>query len=139
MPIKAAAVTSDTEALCKGFTLEVKVVPKKDLRLHVIVDKTCVNNQARWGLIFELERKIDGAWTQIVYVSYKPKLDDAQAQQGIQKMLADKRISKEQQAIAQNEVIPVAAQLEGSSGPTPTQSKQLEAASRKMVVADIGG
>ena len=139
MPVKAVAITESTPAPCQGFTLEIKVVPKKDLRLHVIVDKTCVNNQARWGLVFELDRKIDGEWTQIVFVSYKPKLDDIKAQQGIEKMLADKRMTKKQQELARDEVIPAAAALEGTSGPTPEQAKKIEAASRKVVVAEIGG
>ncbi len=139
MPIKARAITKAAPAPCQGFTLEIKVVPKKDLRLHVIIDKTCVNNSARWGLVFELDKKIDGEWTQIVFVSYKPKLDDAQAQGGIQKMLADKKMTKKQQELAKNEVIPVAAELEGTTGPTPQQAKRLEAGSRKVVVAEIGG
>jgi hypothetical protein len=139
MPIKATAITEKSPAPCRGFTLEVKVVPKKDLKLHVIVDKTCVNNEARWGLIFELEKRIEGEWTQIVFVSYKPKLDDISAQRGIQKMLADKKLSKEQQAIARDEVIPPTLELEGTAGPTPQQAKRIESASRKMVVAVIGG
>lgn len=139
MPIKAVAITKSSPAPCHGFTLEIKVLPKKDLRLHVIIDKTCVNNQARWGLVFELERKIDGVWTQIVFVSYKPKLEDTQAQKGIQKMLADKKMTQKQQTIAKEEIIPVTAELEGTSGPTPSQARRIEAASRKMVVAEIGG
>ena len=139
MPVKAQAITKKTPKPCQGFTLEIKVVPKKDLRLHVVIDKTCVNDQARWGLVFELDRKIDGEWTQIVFVSYKPKLDDVKAQEGIQKMLADKTVTKKQQAIVKDEVIPATAVLEGGSGPTPAQAKAIEAASRKVVVAEIGG
>lgn len=139
MPIKAVPVTDSTPELCKGFTLEIKVVPKKDLRLHVIIDKTCVNNQAVWGLIFELDRKIDGEWTQVVFVSYKPKIEDLQAQQGIQKMLADKKVTKNQQQLIKDEVIPPTAELEGTSGPTQDQAKRIEAGARKVVVAEIGG
>lgn len=139
MPIEAIALKESTPAPCKGFTLEVKVVPKQDLRLHVVVDKTCVNNEARWALIFELDRKIDGEWVQVVFVSYKPKLDDVPAQKGIEKMLEDKKISKKQQAIARDEVIAPTAELEGTAGPTPDQAKRIEAASRKLVVAEIGG
>lgn len=138
MPVKAIAITDKTPTPCKGFTLEVKVVPKNDLRIHVIIDKTCVNNEAVWGLIFELERKEGTDWVQIVFVSYKPKVDDQQAQAGIQKMLADKKISKDQQTIAKNDLIPATAELEGSAGPTPQQSKKIEDASRKLVVANIG-
>src|ERR1044072_9934565 len=127
MPIKAVPVTDSTPALCKGFTLEIKGVPKKDLRLHVIIDKTCVNNQAVWGLIFELDRKIDGEWTQVVFVSYKPKIEDLQAQQGIQNMLADKKVTNNQQNIIKDQLIPAAAQLEGTEGPTKDQAKQIEA------------
>jgi len=139
MPIKALPVTGSTPQPCKGFTLEIKVVPKKDLRLHVIVDKTCVNNQAVWGLIFELDRKMDGEWTQVVFVNYKPKPEDVQAQQGIQKMLGDKKITKQQQQLIKDEMIPATAELEGASGPTPPQAKKLEASARKVVVAEIGG
>jgi len=139
MPIKAVPVTEATPTMCKGFTLEIKVVPKKDLRLHVIIDKTCVNNQAVWGLIFELDRNIDGEWTQVVFVNYKPKIDDLQAQQGIQKMLADKKVTKNQQQIVKDDLIPSTAALEGTDGPTKDQAKQLEASARKVVVAEIGG
>lgn len=139
MPIKAVPVTDATPELCKGFTLEIKVVPKKDLRLHVIIDKTCVNNQAVWGLIFELDRKIDGAWTQVVFVSYKPKIEDLQAQQGIQKMLADKKVTKNQQQLIKDQVIPPTAELEGTDGPTKDQANRIEAGARKVVVAEIGG
>jgi len=139
MPINAVAVTDSTPEPCKGFTLEIKVVPKKDLRLHVIIDKTCVNNQAVWGLIFELDRKIDGEWTQVVFVSYKPKIEDLQAQQGIQNMLAQKKVNKDAQQVIKDELIPATAQLEGTDGATPAQSKQIEASARKVVVANIGG
>jgi len=139
MPIKAVPVTESTPEPCKGFTLEIKVVPKKDLRLHVIIDKTCVNNQAVWGLIFELDRKIDGEWTQVVFVSYKPKIEDLQAQQGIQKMLADKKVTKNQQQLIKDQVIPPTAELEGTDGPTKAQANRIEAGARKVVVAEIGG
>lgn len=139
MPIKATAITDATPAPCMGFTLEVKVVPKKDLKLHVVVDKTCVNNQARWALLFTLEKKIDKEWVEIVFVSYKPKLDDTKANQGVEKMLIDEKISKKQLAIAKEEVIPVTAELEGTAGPTPAQAKRIEAASRKLAVAEVGG
>lgn len=139
MPIKATAITARTPAPCMGFTLEVKVVPKKDLRIHVIVDKTCVNNQARWSLLFTLEKKMDGAWVEIVFVSYKPKLNDVPANKGIEKMLIDEKISKKQVTIAKDEVIPVTAELEGTTGPNPDQAKRLEAVSRKLAVAEIGG
>jgi len=139
MPVKVTAITKKTGAPCMGFTLEVKVVPKKDLRIHVIVDKTCVNNEARWALLFTLEKKVDNTWTEIVFVNYKPKLDDVKANQGIEKMLADEKISKKQITIAKEDVMPVAAELEGSAGPTPDQAKRLEAASRKLAVAEIGG
>ncbi len=134
MPVKALAITDTTPAPCKGFTLEVKVVPKKDFKLHVIIDKTCVNNEARWGLIFELDKKD----VQIVFVSYQPKLDDTKAQEGIQKMLADKKISKEQQAIVKNEIIPATAAIEGVENPTPAQKAAIETSSRKMTVVHIG-
>ena len=139
MPVKAIAITESTPAPCVGFTLEIRVVPKKDLRLHVVIDKTCVNNEARWGLIFELDRKIDSQWTQVVFVSYKPKLNDVKASEGIQKMLANKKMTKKQQQIVKDELIPATAVLQGGTGPTPGQAKVIEAVARKVVVAEIGG
>jgi hypothetical protein len=139
MPIKATAITKSKPAPCMGFTLEVKVVPNKNLKLHVVVDKTCVSNEARWALLFTLEKRIDGEWVEIVFVSYKPKLDDIKANQGIEKMLIDEKLSKKQLAIAKEEIIPVTAELEGTAGPTPAQAKKIEAASRKLAVAEIGG
>lgn len=139
MPVKAVAITTSTPKPCTGYTLEVKVVPKRDLRLHVIVDKTCVKNKPRWGLIFELEKKVGNDWVQIVFVSYQPKLDDTKAQDGIIKMLADQKITKEQQTVAKNEIIPATAALEGVANPTPAQQQAVEDSSRKMTVLHIGG
>jgi hypothetical protein len=139
MPIKATAITKATPAPCMGFTLEVKVVPNKNLKLHVVVDKTCVSNEPRWALLFTLEKRMDGEWVEIVFVSYKPKLDDTKANQGIEKMLIDEKLSKKQLAIAKEEIIPATADLEGTAGPTPAQGKKIEAASRKLAVAEIGG
>jgi hypothetical protein len=139
MPVTTIALTDSTPKPCKGFTLEVKVVPKDNLRLHVIIDKTCVNNEAVWGLIFELEKKANGTWTQIVFVSFKPKVDDPKAQAGIEKMFESEKLTKNQIAVAKTDIIPATAQLEGSSGATPAQAKQIEAAARKMAVVEIGG
>jgi hypothetical protein len=98
-----------------------------------------VNNQAVWGLLFELDRKIDGEWTQVVFVKYQPKIDDLKAQQGIQDMLAQKKVNKDAQQVIKDELIPATAQLEGTNGPTPAQAKQIEAGARKVVVANVGG
>jgi hypothetical protein len=139
MPVRALAITPTTPPPCKGFTLEVKVVPKDNLRLHVIIDKTCVNNQAVWGLIFELEKKVSGTWNQIVFVSFKPKVDDAKAQAGIEKMFEDEKLTKKQITLAKTDVIPVTAAIEGVTKPTAAQLQKIEAAGRKVAVAEVGG
>ncbi len=138
MPIQAIPIPADGEAPCRGFTLEVKVfVPKKGFRFHIIVDKTCVSNEPRWALLFELEKKIDGEFVQIVFVKYKPKPDDAIAAIGIEKML-ETEVTQKQLKIAKDEIFPVALEMEGSSGPTPAQKRLLEESSRKFAVAEIG-
>jgi hypothetical protein len=135
MPVKAIAVTRGTQPPCKGFTLEVKVfVPQKGFRFHITVDKTCVNNEGRFGLIFELEKKIEGEFVQIVFVSFVPKPGDTQAAKGIEKMAFNKP-TKKQLEVAKEEVFPAAADLEGVSNPTPPQKKRLDDAGRKMAVA----
>src|SRR5262249_12474630 len=135
MPVKALAVAPGTEPPCKGFTLEVKVfVPQKGFKFHITVDKTCVNNEGRFGLIFELEKKIGDEFVQIVFVSFQPKPDDEDAAKGIEKMAFDKP-TKTQLQVAKDEVFPAAADLEGVSNPTAAQKKRLDDAARKMAVS----
>jgi hypothetical protein len=134
MPVKAVSISPEAEAPCRGFTLEVKVfIPKQGFRFHVIVDKTCVNNEPRWGLIFELDKKIENEFVQIVFVEYKPKLDDTQAAKSIEKMLETK-VTQAQLKIAKAELVPVTMELEGADTITPDQRKRLETASRKFVI-----
>jgi hypothetical protein len=134
MPVKAISISPEAEAPCRGFTLEVKVfIPKKGFRFHVIVDKTCVNNEPRWGVMFELEKLIDNKFAQVVFVEYKPKLDDTEAVKGIEKMLETK-VTQEQLKIAKAELAPVAMELEGADTITPDQKKRLETAARKFVI-----
>ena len=134
MPVRAGSISPTAEAPCRGFTLEVKVfIPKQGFRFHVIVDKTCVNNEPRWGLIFELDKKIDNAFVQIVFVEYKPKLNDGEAAKGIETMLQTK-VTSEQLKIAKAELVPVAMELEGADTISPDQKTRLETASRKFVI-----
>lgn len=136
MPVKAASVSSPAEVPCRGFTLEVKVfIPKQGFRFHVLVDKTCVNNQPRWGLIFELDKKIDQEFVQIVYVEYKPKVDDAETASAIEKMLQTK-VTPEQVKIAKAEIVPIAMELEGADTITTDQKRRLETASKRFVVGE---
>jgi len=86
-------------------------------------------------LIFELDKKIDKEFVQIVYVEYKPKLDDAETAKAIEKMLQTK-VTPEQVKIAKVELVPVAMELEGADTITPDQKKRLETASKKFVVGE---
>jgi hypothetical protein len=134
MPIKARSVSPAEEAPCRGFTIEVKVfIPKQGFRFHVFVDKTCVNNEPRWGLIFELDKKIDNEFVQIVYVEYKPKLDDGESVKGIEKML-ETGVTPAQVKIAKAELVPVVMELEGEETITPDQKKCMEAGSKKFAI-----
>lgn len=135
MPVKALSTSVGSEAPCRGFTLQVRVfIPKQGFRFRVIVDKTCVSNQPRWGLTFVLEKKIDNEFVEIVFVDYQPKLDDTAAAQGIEKMLETK-VTQEQIKIAKEDIVPVAMELEGASGITPDQKKRIEAGARRFSVA----
>lgn len=134
MPLEVLTFADRENPPCVGFTLEVRVfIPKKDYKLRVLVDKTCVNNQGRFAVEFKLEKKIDGKFEEIVFVSFKPKPDDTEAQQGAEKLLETK-LTKKQLKTAKEELFPVAAELEGTQGPTPEQKKRLETAARKVVV-----
>ena len=134
MPVKAASVASPEDVPCRGFTLEVKVfIPKQGFRFHVLVDKSCVNNKPIWGLIFELDKKIENEFVQIVYVEYKPKPDEPETAKAIENMLQTK-VTPDQVKIAKDELVPVAMELEGADTITPDQKKRLEAASKKFVI-----
>lgn len=135
MPVKTLIRSAGAEAPCRGFTLQVRVfIPKQGFRFRVIVDKTCVNNQPCWGLTFVLEKKVDNEFVEIVFVDYQPKLDDAAAAQGIEKMLETK-VTQEQIKIAKEDIVPVAMELEGASGMTPDQKKRVETGARRFSVS----
>jgi hypothetical protein len=135
MPVKAQSRSATAEALCRGFTLQVRVfIPKQGFRFRVLVDKTCVKNQPLWGLTFVLEKKIDNEFVEIVFVEYKPKPEDTEAAQGIEKTLETK-VTQEQIKIAKQEIVPVAMELEGASGMTPDQKKRVETGARRFSVA----
>lgn len=135
MPVKAQSLSTEAEALCRGFTLQVRVfIPKQGFRFRVLVDKTCVKNQPLWGLTFVLEKKIGNEFVEIVFVEYKPKPEDAEAAKGIEKTL-DTKVTQEQLKIAKQEIVPVAMELEGASGMTPDQKKRIETGARRFSVA----
>jgi len=134
MPIKAVA--TDGAKTCQPFILEVKVFsPQAGFRFHVIVEKSCTNqNDPLFALVFDLDKKIDDEFVQIVHVSFRP--EQPKEAQGIEKMVNEK-ITKKQMQIAKEELFPVAAELEGSSGPTPAQKKKLRAAASKVATAEV--
>lgn len=135
MSVKALSRAAGAEAPCRGFTLQVRVfIPKQGFRFRVIVDKTCVNNQPRWGLTFVLEKKIGNEFVEIVFVEYKPKPDDVEAARGIEHML-DTKVTQEQIKIAKEEIVPVAMELEDASGMTADQKKRIESGARRFSVA----
>src|SRR5262245_19858993 len=126
MPVKAQSLSATAEALCRGFTLQVRVfVPKQGFHFRVLVDKTCVKNQPLWGLTFVLEKKMDNEFVEIVFVEYKPKPEDTEAAQGIERTSGTK-VTEEQMKSARQEIVTLAMELERASGMTRVRRMRIE-------------
>jgi hypothetical protein len=123
------------EKKCKPFLLEVKVVaPEAGYRFEVIVEKGCTSeNDPIWKLVFDLYRKIDGKFEEIVHVSFRAGTEEEQ--QGIKK-IAENGLSKKAAAVLKSEVFPVAKNLEKKE-PTDKQRETLKTSMSKATRVDL--
>lgn len=134
MPLKATTVNPVKK--CNPFILEVKVFsPKSGYRIHIVIEKDCTPQlEAKWALVFDLDKKIDGEFVQIVHVSFRPK--DAQQEEGIKKMTAE-GMTKKQAKLTKEKMFQPMADMEGQPGPTPEQKKKMTEAAAEIATAEL--
>lgn len=122
---------------CKPFLLEVMVSPPQGgFKFELTVEKGCTpNNDPIWKLVFDLYKKVNNDFTQIVHVSFKA--GNAQEKKGIKSIAVD-GLTEKASDVATNEVMPVAQQLDGQQ-PTPEINAQLKQGMSKVATIQLEG
>lgn len=122
---------------CKPFLLEVMVSPPQgNFKFELIVEKGCTsNNDPIWKLVFDLYKKVNNSFTQIVHVSFKAGSENEK--KGIKSIAVD-GITEKATDVATKEVMPVAQQLDGQTA-TPTLNAQLKKGMSKIATVQLEG
>lgn len=122
---------------CKPFLLEVMVSPPQGgFKFELTVEKGCSpENDPIWKLVFDLYKKVNNQFTQIVHVSFKAGSENEK--KGIKSIAVD-GITEKATDVAMKEVMPVAQQLDGQSS-TPAISTQLKKGMSKIAVVQLEG
>jgi hypothetical protein len=120
---------------CKPFLLEVMVMaPEAGYKFEVLVEKACSpQNDPLWKLVFDLYKKIENEFVQIVHVSFRS--GSAQEEQGIRKMVTE-GVTPAAAKVLVEEVHPTAKRLE-TEQPTPELKDELKGKMRKAVTVEL--
>ena len=120
---------------CKPFQFEfILQPPNTNFKIELVVEKNCTPlNDAIWKLVFDLYKKINGDFTQIVHISYKAGTNTEE--QGIKSIAVDS-ITDKAAAVAIDEVLPLAQQVGAPSAP-PDLNKKLKAGMKKIAVVQL--
>ena len=127
-------VTGAAVNICRPFTIEFRLsAPEAGYKILVVVEKSCSENaEPIWKLVFDLFRKIEKEYVEIVHVSFTAQT--AVEKKGVEKIAAD-GVPRESARVLKKEVYPVAKQLENQT-PTAEQKAALKnGMSRAAVVA----
>jgi hypothetical protein len=119
--------TDKQKKKCKPFILDVMVMnPEEKYKFQVQVEKFCTaDNDPMWKLVFDLYKKKEDGFIQIVHVSYKPT--GGEETNGVAKMVTD-GVSKPQAKALTDNVFPAAKAIESAPVPTPEQEAALNSA-----------
>ena len=119
--MSASVVTLGTKK-CKPFILEVMVmIPESGYKFEVVIEKSCTpEKDPLWKLVFDLYKKIEGQWEQIVHVSYRPGNDTEV--KGIQNMAID-GMSVGSAEIMSKEAFPIAKEFENTTPPDDAKAR----------------
>lgn len=122
---------------CKPFLLEVMVSPPQGgFKFELTVEKGCSpQNDPIWKLAFDLYKKVNNDFTQIVHISFKAGSDDEK--KGIKSIAVDGMTEKATD-VAMKEVLPVAQQLDGQPA-TPALNAQLKKGMSKIATVQLEG
>jgi hypothetical protein len=120
---------------CKPFILEVMVmIPESGYKFEVVVEKSCTpQKDVVWKLVFDLYKKIEGEWEQIVHVSFRP--GNESETKGIQMMAID-GVSIESAEILSREAFPVAKEFE-SATPTDDQKARIRSSISRAATKQV--
>lgn len=123
------------EKVCRPFILEFKLAaPEAGFRISVGVEKACTaENDPIWKLVFDLFKKVDGKFEQIVHVSFKAGTDDER--KGVE-TIAAKGLSKKAAKVMKEEVFPTGKQLENKT-PTEEQKAKLKSGMSKVTLVSL--
>src|SRR5258706_4217227 len=98
-----ASVVKVGKKRCRPFVLNVMVMnPEAGCKFEVDIEKVCTaENDATWKLVFDLYKKIDDQFVQIVHVSFKA--DAPNEVTGVQR-IASEGVSLPQARVLSDEV-----------------------------------
>ena len=130
-----SVVTGEEANVCRPFTLEFRLsAPEAGFKILVVVEKGCTAEaEATFKLVFDLFRKIDKEFVEIVHVSFTAQ--SPVEKEGVEKIAADGMPPKSARVIRQ-EVFPVAKKLEGRA-PTEKEKADLKAGMSKATVTAV--
>lgn len=122
---------------CKPFLLEVMVSPPQGgFKFELTVEKGCSpQNDPIWKLVFDLYKKVNNQFTQIVHVSFKAGSNDEQ--KGVKSIAVD-GITDKAMDVATKQVMPVAQKLDGQPV-TPALNAQLKQGMSKIATVQLEG
>ena len=135
MPNNSISVVATGPKKCKPMQFEFMLQPpSSDFKIEMVVEKNCTaENDAVWKLVFDLFKKMNGSFTQIVHISYKAGND--QEKKGIKSIAVD-GITDAAAEVAIDEVLPL-AELASTDNPPADLNAQLKTAMKKVTVIQL--
>jgi len=136
MPKNRVSAVPVTKSDCKPFILEVMVFsPESGYKFELMVERQCAaSDESIWKLVFDLFKKDDNSFIQIVHVSFTAG-SNAEAK-GINSMATD-GVSFEAAKVIVDDVHPAAKALEDNPNPTKTQKEALRKSMSKAAKSQV--
>jgi hypothetical protein len=121
---------------CKPFILEVMVFsPEAGYKFQLMVERQCASaTEPIWKLVFDLEKKIENEFVQIVHVSFTS--GSVEESDGIKSMVTE-GISYEAAKVVVGEVYPATKAIEEDPGPSEEKKKELRDSMRKVTKTQL--
>jgi hypothetical protein len=134
MPGNGISVVETTKKKCKPFVLEVMVMsPEAGYKFEVYVERACTpEKEAIWKLVFELYKKIDNEFVQVVHVSYRAAAEPEE--KGIEGTAVN-GVSLEQARLLVNDVHPAVKEV--TAEPTPEQKERIRKEMQRVALANV--
>jgi hypothetical protein len=128
-------ITGPAANVCRPFTTEFRLsAPEAGFKIAVVVEKTCTPQaEATLKLVFDLFRKVDKEFVEIVHVSFKA--DSPVEKAGLESIAAD-GVPPKSARILRKDVFPVAKKLEGRP-PTDDEKVALKTGLSKAAVTAV--